>query len=293
MAAQATVVAETKVATRTIDLTVQSPAMGAREKVRLLVPNGWSKTASHTWPTLWLLHGGADDYTAWTRETDVASLTASSNVIVVMPEAGRCGNYSDWWNYGNGGSPRWETFHMTELRQILEGQYRASSVRAIAGNSMGGLGTMEYAARFRGSFRMAVAFSGYLDTLYNHKPGDDSTGWGPSFTCPGTDWRRVWGDPDDQASIWHAHNPYDLADRLAGTRLWVAAGNGKTGPLGGLPFTDPVESAANDHAHAFVGRLNALGIPVTTRFYDGQHSWPYWQRELHNAYPALLDSLGA
>ncbi|MQY06538.1 alpha/beta hydrolase [Actinomadura macrotermitis] len=291
-AADAAVVAETAVAPRTLDLTIDSPAMGGRQKVRLLLPAGWSRTAGRTWPTLWLLHGGVDDYTAWTRETDVARLTADSDVIVVMPNGGSCGNYSDWWNYGDGGPPRWETFHMTELRRILERGYRAGTERVIAGNSMGGLGTMLYAARFPGAFRAAASFSGYLHTLYGHRPGDDSTGWGPSLSCPGTDWRRVWGDPDDQAAIWHAHNPYDLAGRLRGVRLWVAAGNGRAGPLGGLPFTDPVEAAAHDHAVAFTGRLDELGIPVTRRFYDGQHSWPYWQRELHIAYPFLMRALG-
>ncbi|MFG2007161.1 alpha/beta hydrolase [Spirillospora sp. NPDC048911] len=289
--AEATVVNETMVASRTLDLTVESPAMGGREKVRLLLPPGWSRTASRTWPTLWLMHGGVDDYTSWTRDTDVEELTAASDVLVVMPNGGRCGNYSDWWNLGQGGPPRWETFHMTEVRQILERDYRAGTARVIAGNSMGGLGTMLYAARFRGMFRAAVAFSGYLHTLYGHRPGDDSAGWGTSFACPGTDWRRVWGDPDDQAAIWHAHNPYDLADRLRGVRLRVACGNGQRGSLGGSILTDPIEAAAFDHAQAFTARLRNLGIPVTTHFYDGQHDWPYWQRELHLAYPSLMEAL--
>ncbi|TDC56012.1 esterase family protein [Actinomadura sp. KC345] len=288
----AEVVAETAVAPRTLDLTIDSPAMGRTEKARLLLPPGWSRNAGRTWPALWLLHGGVDGYEAWTRDTDVAELTARTGVIVVMPNGGRCGNYSDWWNYGDGGSPQWETFHMTELRQILEGGYNAGEKRVIAGNSMGGLGAMLYAARFPGMFEAAAAFSGYLDTLHGHEPGDDSTGWGPALACPGTDWRRVWGDPDDQAAIWRAHNPADIAGRLRGVRLRVASGNGEAGPLGGMPFTDPVEAAAYDNARAFAGRVRELGIPITTRFFDGQHDWPYWERELHRAYPMLMGALG-
>jgi S-formylglutathione hydrolase FrmB len=30
---------------------------------------------------------------------------------------------------------------------------------------------------------------------------------------------------------------------------------------------------------------------VTARFFDGQHDWPYWQRDLHQAYPMLMDAL--
>ncbi|TDC82673.1 alpha/beta hydrolase family protein [Actinomadura sp. 7K507] len=287
----AEVVAETTVAPRTVDLTIDSPAMGRTEKARLLLPPGWSPDTDRTWPTLWLLHGGVDGYEAWTRDTDVAELTARTGVIVVMPNGGRCGNYSDWWNHGDGGTPQWETFHMTELRHILERDYNAGETRVVAGNSMGGLGAMLYAARFPGMFEAAAAFSGYLDTLHGHEPGDDSTGWGPALACPGTDWRRVWGDPDDQAAIWRAHNPADLAGRLRGVRLWVASGNGEAGPLGGMPFTDPVEAAAYDNARAFAGRVRDLGIPITTRFFDGQHDWPYWERELHRAYPMLLGAL--
>nr|BFE36695.1 alpha/beta hydrolase family protein [Actinomadura rugatobispora] len=291
LAPQARVVEERAAGPRALDLTIESPAMGRREMVRLLLPRGWSRGSSRTWPTLWLLHGGADDYTAWTRETDVEELTRDQGVLVVMPNGGRCGNYSDWWNYGDGGPPAWERFHMTEVRGILERGYGAGKRRVIAGNSMGGLGTMLYAARFPGAFRAAAAFSGYLHTLHGHRPGDDSVGWGTSLVCPGTDWRRVWGDPDDQAAIWHAHNPYDLAGRLAGVRLWVACGTGRPGPLDGLSLSDPIEAAAYEHARAFTGRLRALDIPVTTRFYDGRHDWPYWQRELHRAYPMLLEAL--
>ncbi|WP_018655597.1 alpha/beta hydrolase [Actinomadura flavalba] len=290
-AATARVVAETSAGPRALDLTIDSPALGGRAKARLLLPAGWSRDADRTWPVLWLLHGGVDGYTAWTRDTDVERLTRDADVIVVMPEGGRCGNYSDWWNYGRGGSPAWETFHLTELRGILERDYRAGTARAVAGNSMGGLGTMLYAARHPGMFGAAASFSGYLHTLYGHRPGDASTGWGPSLSCPGTDWRRVWGHPDAQAAIWHAHNPYDLAERLRGTRLWIASGTGRRGSLGGFPFTDPVEARAVEHARAFRDRLALVGVPATTRIYDGQHTWPYWQRSLHEAWPMLRESL--
>jgi len=45
-----------------------------------------------------------------------------AGVLVVVPEAGQAGFYSDWYNRGRGGPPGWETFHLTELRQLLERQ---------------------------------------------------------------------------------------------------------------------------------------------------------------------------
>jgi hypothetical protein len=48
------------------------------------------------WPVLYLLHGCCDTYRSWTRSTDVAALTAHSDVLVVMPDGGKAGFYSDW-----------------------------------------------------------------------------------------------------------------------------------------------------------------------------------------------------
>ena len=66
---------------------------------------------------------------------------------------------------GRAGRTRWETFHLAELRQILQRNYRASTVMAVAGVSMGGLGALAYAARHRGLFRAAASFGGIHPAL--------------------------------------------------------------------------------------------------------------------------------
>lgn len=141
------------------DLTVASPALGEMVKVRLLLPVHYSARPGGRWPVLYLLHGCCDTYQSWTRSTDVEALTAHSDVLVVMPDGGKAGFYSDWLT-----GPRGETFHLTELRRILERDYRASTVMAVAGVSMGGLGALAYAARHPGLFRAAASFSGIVDT---------------------------------------------------------------------------------------------------------------------------------
>ena len=55
---------------------------------------------------LYLLHGGLGSYVDWTESSDVERLTRSTDVLVVMPDAGRLGFYTDWWNHGAG---NWET----------------------------------------------------------------------------------------------------------------------------------------------------------------------------------------
>jgi len=298
----ATVVGERRPRRRVLDLAVRSPVLDGVARVRLLLPRGWSPDASRTWPVLWLLHGfargpgvGRDGHTAWSDRTDIEELTEDAGVLVVMPDGGPCGNYTDWWNRGGGGAPKWETFHLAELRRILERGYRAGPERAIAGNGMGGLGALAYAARHRGLFRAAASFSGPLHTLYRDPSGldvADLVELGVAIGAPSLDWTDVWGDPEEQRVVWRQHNPYDLAGRLAGVRLHVSSGDGGPGPYDAAGGPDVLESLACTVSREFAGKLGKLGIPVTTHFYPGTHTWPYWRRELRAVLPALLAEIG-
>lgn len=287
----ARVVATRQVADRQLDLTVSSPALGTTAPVRLLTPDGWTAGTHRHWPTLWLLHGCCGDYTSWTSATDVAAIPALRHVLVVMPEAGRTGFYSNWWNHGAGGAPAWETFHLTELRQILEHGYGASPDRVVAGLSMGGFGALSYAARHPGMFRAAASYSGVVDPLYS--PG------GPENVLSiargqGADPDALWGDPVAQRDIWAAHDPYELASALRRIPVFLSCGDGTAGPLDPPGATSAYETLFLAEGRHLAGRLGALpGNRLVTDFYGpGTHSWPYWQRELHRSLPVLLGALG-
>jgi S-formylglutathione hydrolase FrmB len=75
---------------------VRSPALGRVARVRLLTPVGWRPSARRRWPVLYLLHGCCGSYQSWTRSTDIARWPALRSVLVVMPEGGDIGFYSDW-----------------------------------------------------------------------------------------------------------------------------------------------------------------------------------------------------
>jgi diacylglycerol O-acyltransferase/trehalose O-mycolyltransferase len=284
--AQLRVVATRVLSARMRDLTVASPALGGTVKVRLLLPVHYAARPGVRWPALYLLHGCCDTYRSWTRSTDVEALTAHSDVLVVMPDGGKAGFYSDWLT-----GPRWETFHLVELRRILERDYRASMIRAVAGASTGGLGALAYAARHPGLFRAAASFSGIVDTRLSPQ---ESMRYVDLVRSQGADPRHLWGDPRGGAAVWAAHNPYDLAPRLRGTQLFLAVGNGQPGPLD-PPGTaaSTIESSLAAENAALAGRLRALKIPAQFDFYGpGTHDWPYWQRDLHQAWPLLQHALG-
>jgi S-formylglutathione hydrolase FrmB len=272
---------------RVVNLKIDSPAVGRTVGVRLLLPRDYDREPARRWPVLYLLHGCCDSYQSWTRSTDVERLSARDDVLVVMPDGGRAGFYSDWRQ-----GPAWERFHLTELRQILERHYRAGDPRAVAGLSMGGFGAMSYAARHPRFFRAAASYSGLLDL---RRSTDDEGVVAGITQSEGEDPDALWGDPDRDAARWKAHNPRDLATRLRGTRLFVSSGTGRPGPLDPRGArSDPIEPVVLRETASFVVRLRALGIPARVDLYGpGTHSWPYWQRELHRSWPLLMGAVGA
>ncbi|MFI7290723.1 alpha/beta hydrolase [Streptomyces anulatus] len=292
---------------RLLELTVLSTALGGPAKVRLLTPDGWEKRGrGERWPVLYLLAGGHGDPEAWTEDYAVERLPHLRDVLVVMPSMPVFGFYSDWWNHGAGGAPRVETFHLDEVRPLLERVYGAGDRRVAAGESQGGFGALTYAARHPGLFRAVAGFSGYVHPLQHPRAVRAGLGY------LGLDRLALWGDPVAQRRIWQDHDPYYRPERLRGVRVHLSSGDGRAGvldPPGTEPdphvpgLEDPVDPFPKDvlspteaimeaENRAMASRLRTHGVAVTTHFYRGTHSPPYWERELRGALPALLRALG-
>jgi diacylglycerol O-acyltransferase / trehalose O-mycolyltransferase / mycolyltransferase Ag85 len=300
----ARVIAQNVLDSRTVDVTIDSAALGHTASARIILPHRFASQSGGAWPVFYLLHGGLGSYVDWTESSDIADLARKRDVLVVMPDGGSLGFYTDWWARGAGNKPGWETFHLVELSQILERGLGAGDRRAIAGLSMGGFGAMSYASRRPGFFRAAAAFSGVLDTLHPTVaplfPGLYATWLLQTFVTPlGYDALALFGDPTAQRDVWAAHNPADLVANLRGTKLFVSCGNGQVGPLD-PSGTDPsgllvqLEAALFLQNQEFVTRADRLGLDITVDFYGaGTHTWPYWARELEKAFPLLMGSIGA
>jgi S-formylglutathione hydrolase FrmB len=262
---------------RTRDLRIESPAVG-RVNVRLILPKTYEAQPTTDWPVLYLLHGATGSHSDWTQFTDAEDLLKATDLLIVLPDAGDFGFYSDWWNEGKGGPPKWETFHLVELRQLLERNWHAGDKRVVAGLSMGGYGAMEYAERQPGLFRAAASFSGALDPIEGEIDiGDDD----------------LWGDPVAQVDNWRAHDPAINVAALKGTDLYVSYGDGGKGPLDRIePPSDDLEPWIADQNRSFLAALAKAKIPATVKAYGpGSHDWPYWERGLHDSLPLLLKAL--
>jgi S-formylglutathione hydrolase FrmB len=286
---------------------VKSPAVGAVEPVRFIVPKGWKARTRSTYPVLYALHGGNDTYVSWTRSTDIKKTARAWNALVVMPDGGEHGSYTDWFNYGRRGRPAWEDFHTRELIQLVERDFHGSTVRAAMGLSSGAQGAVTYAARHPGLYRYVASYSGILHMTM---PGIPAIMMATGLLSKGSDPFAVWGIPGTKAgaSNWAAHDPYNFAANLRGTGLFVSSGTtGLPGPLDPPWGTVSPGDYVNDvvvggsaelitgmTSEAMVKKLRALKIPVTTDFYgNAWHQWAYWNREYKKAWPLLMKAIGA
>jgi S-formylglutathione hydrolase FrmB len=275
------------------ELTFKTSALAAPTKVRILLPAGYEPRGKRRYPVLYLLHGASGDQTSWTSagQGEAEQLTANLPLIVVMPDGGRGGFYTNWFNNGAGGLPRWEDWHIKRLIPYVDGHYRTRATRAeraIAGLSMGGFGTFSYASRHPDLFTAALSLSGAVDPLTPPGLGPpvidaiSSSDGGP----PGS----LWGPLATQEVRWRAHNPYDLAENLRGLQLWMRTGNGQPGgPFGGGNNIDVTEVGVFVMATEVHKRLLDLHIPhVFDDYGPGHHLWGYWNRGLKQTLPAIM-----
>lgn len=273
----------TQLGPRTFDVSLPSAALGRSAPVRLVLPSSFATQPGRTYPVLYLLHGAHDDYTSWTRETDIVAFTEGRELIVAMPDAGPTGIPTAWRS-----GPDYETFQLTEVPALLARDYRASAVRVVAGVSTGGYGAMAHAARHPGTFAAAASYSGILDTTAPGVPSLMDAIVARENLAP----LSLWGNPILNLLTWRDFNPRARAAGLRGTALYVSSGSGVVGGSGDwLP--EALESALWPSAHAFTDTLAGLRVPVTTHYYaGGGHSWAYWKREFAASWPMLAGALG-
>jgi S-formylglutathione hydrolase FrmB len=287
------VITSSQVRPRLIDATVSTSLLNRQAGIRVLLPANYDANPNKKYPVLYLLHGGGGTYVDWTTWGNVEAVTAGLDVIVVMPDGGKGSWYADFDNFGAGGPPRWETFEITQVIPWIDANFRTlatRSGRAIAGLSMGGYGSMSYAARHPDLFVSASSFSGAVNTALPAFNAYISVSPVIDGMVPGV----IWGIPPLDQNGLHSHNPTDLAANLRGMHVGLYTGNGAQGPLDGNfdivgVFNNIQEGVVEQMNLSFSKALTAAGVAHTINDYgNGTHSWPYWNRDLQQEMPAIM-----
>ncbi len=300
--APAEVISDVVIGPRLHELTIDSPAIGGEIKARLLVPVGWDQDPKRARPVLYLLHGANGNESTWTKKPGLEEILAPYDVLVIMPDGGEAGFYSNWHHNDNGPTPAYETHHLVELRQILEERFNANGRYSIAGSSMGGFGTMSYAARHPDMFAAAASISGALNIGLADPLGLQSLAGIAGVAAP-IDLTSIWGPKGSSEVTWRAHNPADLASNLDEVELRVGGGNGvptaeERRPEGRDPnepklaLVTTLETGTLAMSKSFVNQLNRFDVDVTTDFYGaGLHTGPYFRAQLERSLPMLIAAL--
>src|SRR4051812_48918759 len=155
----------------------------------VLLPTGYRSSSKRRYPVLYLLHGLDYNENTWLDLTDVEHFTrrftGSRAAIVVMPDGGPGGWYTDWPDRRE----LWETYHLGHVIPAVDARFRTRAdraYRAVAGFSMGGYGALLSAPRHPDRFAAAGGFSAIA-----HNTSPDQPYEGAPASTP----RRANGSP--------------------------------------------------------------------------------------------------
>jgi S-formylglutathione hydrolase FrmB len=225
--------------------------------INVLLPDGYH-TSGRTYPVLYLFHGGGtdQDFISWDR-AGIRAWTAGKPIIVVMPDGGHAGWYSNPVSSSVG--PRnWETFHIDQVRPWVEQNFRTFAEydgRAVSGFSMGGFGALKYAAKYPDLFAAVSAHSGPPSL---RRDFGAVVHWANvSSAAVELGGGMVYGAPWDEARV-SADNPVENIESYRDKRVFMVAGDSPN-PVD--PFDVLNESEVLAGQREFRALLGEAGIP--------------------------------
>ncbi|GIL28527.1 alpha/beta hydrolase [Actinocatenispora comari] len=246
----------------------QTSAIGWNPAVNVLLPDDYH-TSGRTYPVLYLLHGGGTDQDFITFDRwGIRQLTAGRPIIVVMPDGGHAGWYSNPVS-SNVGPRNWETFHLSQLVPWIDANFRTFGEyagRAVAGFSMGGFGALKYTAKYYGHFASVSAHSGPASLRRDYGL---VTHWANATSAAldlagGT----VYGVPLwDEARV-SADNPVERLDSYRNKRIFLVAGTSPD-PVNWFDTVNETQVLAGQRE--FRGLLASAGIAHEWHEVPGGH----------------------
>lgn len=259
--------------------------IGWQPGVNVLLPDGYDRD-DRRYPVLFLLHGGDTDFISWDRFHRIRALTAGRPLIIVMPDGGRAGWYSNPVR-SFAGQHNWESFHIEQLVPWVDSNFRTLSGqhgRAVAGFSMGGFGALKYTAKYPQLFASVSSYSGPASIrrdfgLVVHWANISSAavelGGGTIYGAPFWDQGRVSRD-----------NPVEQVELYRGKRIFLVAGSSPS--LFSLPDVLQESQVLAGHRE-FRSLLSRRQIPFEAHEAPGGHVFrpDLFARDLDTLIPYL------
>jgi S-formylglutathione hydrolase FrmB len=280
---EARIVSERRLGPRVLELTISTPAFPTPTHVHVDLPAGYEQDRGRRWPVTYYLAGTNGTYRSFNDRYEGVRLSADYPSLVVAPN-GDSGYWSDWFNNGAGGPPRYESFVIDQLIPLIDERFRTAGTRAsraVMGESMGGYGVMMLAARHPDMFAAASSLSGTLDT---NLPGNGAAVTAsPALQGAAPD--SIYGPRAAEEVRWRGHNPTDLAANLRPVLLQARSAAAVPDPaLGEGPADVPtcaVEAGVDMSTTNFHQALQRLQIPhLYERYPTGCHSDPNFKRQI-------------
>lgn len=263
---------QTSTAGVVINDTLKSEILNSEVPLCIYLPDGFHRNPQQTYPVLYLLHGLTDNERAWVDKgqmnrvaDELMASGEAKQMVIVMPCAGGADLRQVWNGYFNMEGWHYEDFFFKELMPAVEKEYRAGGSRdqrAVAGLSMGGGGSVNYALRYPDMFCACYAMSAWL----------------------GMD-QQLGGNPKDPKSKFSLLTK--AVAELGAVKLLEAMDKEELKKLHTVAWfidcgDDDFLLEQSEQLHM---KMRHLRIPAQFRVRDGNHNWEYWHNSLRWCLP--------
>ena len=239
-----------------------SPALGKATSCNVIFPENVEHSGPY--PTLYLLHGLSDDYSAWQRRTSLERYVQTLPIIVVMPDGGR-----GWYSDAHEGD-KYERAIMDDCIGFIDRTFQTDArreARAIGGLSMGGYGAIKLALQHPDKFVSAHGHSSAFGFGHRLWRSDE-----PEF-------RRIIG-PQDVGGPLDLWKIADDAAPKSGEPSQAATADES---LPALRIDCGTSDFLIEQNREFDAHLNELGVAHEYEEFPGAHDWAYWDKHIQSA----------
>jgi putative tributyrin esterase len=242
---------------------LDSKLMGRAMPYDVLLPPDYAASKDRLYPVLFLLHGLYGKHDDWLTRSRLVEHASAHRFIIVTPEGG-----NGWYTDGaNDASEKYESYIVRELVPEIDRRFRtlrAREGRGVAGLSMGGYGALKFGVKYPELFAFAGSTSGAVSVASWRTEADIDSRLRPFIV-------KTFGPAE--GAVKKSNDLFLIFRELPAERARA------------LPFfyldcgtEDPLRLLAPNRALADL--LAERKIAHEYRQLPGDHSWPYWDKQV-------------